>query len=75
MDTAGWRAVHYRHMCLSLFEGHVHHLHKLTSETLGQAALKKNRREAIIIISPPERVHGMMEEVLAMRQPLRRVIS
>lgn len=75
VDTAGRRAVHYQDMCLSL-RGHAHHLHKFTSKTLGQAAFKKkNCKEAIIIISPPERVHRMMEEVLSIRQPLRRVIS
>lgn len=42
----------------------------------GRQHLKKNCKEAIIIISPPERVHRMMEEVLAIRQPPpRRVIS
>lgn len=41
VDTAGWRVVHYQG-CVSLsLRGHAHHLHKLTSKTLGQAAFKK----------------------------------
>lgn len=43
VDAEQKRGAHYQNMCLSVCEGHAHHLHKLTSKTLGQAAFKKKK--------------------------------